>query len=99
MQDDELAERLRKLADEALAQRGTGGPLERLTLLRRLRTLLDTAEGDAMQHARRHGYVWAAIGDALGVSGQAAGQRFRRHHQRTDPRSSTGRRRLRLRNQ
>lgn len=86
MEDAELARRLRALADEAAYRRSQGGPLDRLALLRQLRTLLDTAEGEAMSEARAADYDWAELGTALGLTGQAAGQRLRRHHQRADPR-------------
>lgn len=86
VQDDELAWRLRALADDALAQRRShANALDRLSLLRRLRTVLDTAEGDATATARRQGHVWADVGGALGMSGQGAAKRLRTHHQRSDP--------------
>ncbi len=95
--DAELARRLRVLADEAAYRRGTGGPLGRLELLRRLRTVLDTAEGQAMAEARAAEHDWAQLGAALGLTGQGAGFRYRRHHQLTDPRPGGNRPRRRPR--
>lgn len=86
MEDAELARRLRALADEAVDRRGTEGPLARLETLRKLRTLLDTAEGEAMHTARAGEHDWAELGAALGLTGQGAGFRYRRHHQLPDPR-------------
>lgn len=31
---------------------------------------------DAVEHARAHGYTWAAIGSVIGTSGEAARQRY-----------------------
>lgn len=86
MDDAELARRLRALADEAAERRAGAGPLERLATLRKLRTLLDTAEGEAMHAAREAEHDWVELGAALGLTGQGAGHRYRRHHQRVDPR-------------
>lgn len=53
-------------------------PLERLQHLRKQRELTAQATDVAMLLARRRGATWADIGDALGVSAQAAEQRYRR---------------------
>ncbi|WP_175582643.1 hypothetical protein [Nocardioides guangzhouensis] len=51
-------------------------PLERLGCIRLLREALKGAEETTVQAARTADASWAAIGECLGVSKQAAAQRF-----------------------
>jgi ClpA/ClpB-like protein len=51
----------------------------------RLQALADDLVEDYVEHCRLHGYSWAEIGVALGVSRQAAQQRFLVPHKPYDP--------------
>jgi hypothetical protein len=51
-------------------------PIAALVAARDLRTLIGTTEYDAVDWARRAGWTWAQIGEAMGTSKQAAQQRF-----------------------
>ncbi len=71
-----------KVRRELLAVLGrlAGGPLTLEAGLRSsavLRRGLDDLQNELVQTARDEGASWAAIGEALGVSTQAAHQRFR----------------------
>ncbi|MFJ4781306.1 hypothetical protein [Streptomyces sp. NPDC088762] len=70
------------LLDEArtlLAQLADQRPLAALTVVARLEALAEGAGRAAAGAAQRGGESWTGIGKALGVSKQAAHQRFARH--------------------
>lgn len=73
-------------ADEAAADEH----LERLRAIRRVRGELDRIEGAAMRSHLAADGQFRDIGQALGISGQAAGWRYRNHHQLVHP-NPTGR--------
>ncbi len=68
--------------DLALPERRAEDPLRALRAAHALRIVLDLGEGDAVRHARQARktgsgiYSWSEIGEALGISKQAAQQRF-----------------------
>lgn len=66
-------------------------PLGSLRALRELRARADSAEAVAMYQARKAGLRWALIGQALGMTGQAASKRLRDRHQLPDPRTDRSR--------
>ncbi len=51
-------------------------PIKALEAARHLRSLIGSAELDAVRHARQAGWTWVEIGESLGISKQAAQQRF-----------------------
>lgn len=51
----------------------------------RLQALADDLIEDYVEHCRMHGYTWSDIGSVLGVSRQAAQQRFLAPHRRYSP--------------
>lgn len=51
----------------------------------RLQALADDLVEDYVEHCRLHGYSWADIGVALGVTRQASQQRFLVPHKQYDP--------------
>jgi len=60
----------------AYARRIAGGDIESLSLLTGLAGDIDTAIGQAVTGLRAFGYSWAEIGARLGVTRQAAQQRW-----------------------
>ena len=61
----------------AYARRIASGDIESLALMTRLADDIDTAIGEAVTRLRAdHGYSWAEIGTRLGVTRQAAQQRW-----------------------
>src|SRR5690349_4439695 len=60
----------------AYARRVAAGDVEALTAMVGLSTLLDEAIGDAVTGLRSHGYSWTEISDRLGITRQAAHQRW-----------------------
>lgn len=88
--DPELLARVRGLLAETTVEPDA---LEQLAAIRAVRRALDAEEARAIQRARVSEHDWSVIGAALGMSGQAAGHRARRHHQLDDPRreADTGR--------
>lgn len=61
-------------------------PLDRLDALTTLMEQAEHARADLVQRLRRQGASWTAIGRGLGVSKQAAQQRYApRQHQQPDP--------------
>jgi hypothetical protein len=63
----------------AYARRIGTGDIESLTLMTHLADELDTAIGEAVTGLRAFGYSWAEIGSRLGVTRQAAQQRWGGH--------------------
>jgi hypothetical protein len=63
-------------------------PLRDLWAVRRLKRWLDDEEGERVAEARKAGHTWDAIGQALGITRQAAQARF-------EPKGSTVRREVR----
>lgn len=61
----------------ALVSRAEEGDTEALEELAHLDAFLERATFDAARGLYRGGYTWAAIGDLLGVTRQAASQRFK----------------------
>lgn len=59
--------------------------LQRVEIAAELKALTDQALHDAVEQARSHGVAWQLIGDVLGITRQAAFQRFRNPD---DPRGS-----------
>ena len=52
--------------------------LQRVEIAAELKALTDLALRDAVEHARSHDVAWQLIGDVLGITRQAAFQRFRK---------------------
>jgi hypothetical protein len=61
---------------KACARRIAAGDIESLALMAELADTIDTCIGDAVTGLREHGYSWAEIGSRLGVTRQAAQQRW-----------------------
>ncbi len=75
VENDEYAAFVRRII-RAHAKRVATGDVEALTDMVGLSTLLDEAITDAVTGLRSHGYSWADIGSRLGISRQAAQQRW-----------------------
>jgi hypothetical protein len=75
VENDEYAAFVRR-AVAAYARRVAAGDVEALRDLVGLSADLDTALVDAVKGLRAFGYSWAEIGDRLGISRQAAQQRW-----------------------
>ena len=75
VENDEFAAFARRII-RAHARRVATGDIEALGDLAALSTLIDDAIADAVTGLRRHGYSWADIADRLGVTRQAAHQRW-----------------------
>ena len=60
----------------AYARRIATGDIEALTLMTGLAADIDTAIGHAVTGLRAYGYSWAEIGSRLGITRQAAQQRW-----------------------
>ena len=60
----------------AFARRVADGDVEALTLMLGLSAEIDTAIAQAVQGLRGSGYSWAEIGSRLGITRQAAQQRW-----------------------
>jgi hypothetical protein len=56
----------------------------------RLQALADDLVEDYVEHCRMHGYTWSEIGSVLGVTRQAAQQRFLAPHRQYAPEEFTG---------
>ena len=63
----------------AYARRIATGDIEALTAMTGLAAEIDTAIGNAVTGLREFGYSWAEIGSRLGVTRQAAQQRWGGH--------------------
>jgi hypothetical protein len=60
----------------ACARRIAAGDIESLVLMAELADTIDSSVRDAVTGLREHGYSWADIGSRLGVTRQAAQQRW-----------------------
>ena len=76
-ENDEYAAFARRVL-RAYARRVADGDVEALTLMTDLADEIDTAIGQAVTGLRAFGYSWAEIGSRLGVTRQAAQQRWGR---------------------
>lgn len=75
VENDEYAAFVRRIL-RAYARRVATGDVEALTDMVGLAAQLDDAIGQAVTGLRAHGYSWAEIGARLGISRQAAQQRW-----------------------
>ncbi len=75
VQNDEYAAFARRVL-RACARRVADGDVEALTLMLGLSAEIDTAIGQAVTGLRKFGYSWAEIGSRLGITRQAAQQRW-----------------------
>jgi len=75
VENDEYAAFARRIL-AAYSRRIAGGDLEALTLITNLGTEVEDAIRAAVTGLREHGYSWADIGSRLGVTRQAAQQRW-----------------------
>ena len=75
VENDEYAAFARRVL-RAYARRVAGGDVEALTLMLGLSAEIDTAISQAVTGLRAFGYSWAEIGSRLGVTRQAAQQRW-----------------------
>ncbi len=76
-ENDEYAAFARRVL-RAYARRVATGDVEALTLMTDLADEIDAAIGQAVTGLREFGYSWAEIGSRLGVTRQAAQQRWGR---------------------
>jgi hypothetical protein len=76
-ENDEYAAFARRVL-RAYARRVADGDVEALTLMTDLADKIDAAIGQAVTGLRESGYSWAEIGSRLGVTRQAAQQRWGR---------------------
>jgi hypothetical protein len=70
-----MAAFLRRMA-RAMARRAADGDLEALSAMAEARAALDAATVEAARGAHSWGYSWTEIGRELGITRQAARQRF-----------------------
>ncbi len=75
VENDEYAAFARRIV-RAYARRVATGDVEALTDMVALSSVLDDAIADAVTGLRAHGYSWAEIAARLGISRQAAQQRW-----------------------
>jgi hypothetical protein len=75
VENDEYAAFIRRVI-AAYSRRVAAGDVEALRDLAALSDQLDTAITDAVTGLRRFGYSWTEIGNRLGISKQAAHQRW-----------------------
>jgi hypothetical protein len=75
VENDEYAAFVRRII-RAFARRVATGDVEALRDMVGLSALLDDAIGDAVKGLRAHGYSWTEIADRLGITRQAAHQRW-----------------------
>ena len=77
VENDEYAAFARRVL-RAYARRIANGDVEALTLMLGLSAEIDTAIAQAVTGLRKFGYSWAEIGARLGITRQAAQQRWGR---------------------
>ena len=75
VENDEYAAFARRVL-KAYARRVADGDVEALTLMLGLSAEIDTAIAQAVTGLRQFGYSWAEIGSRLGITRQAAQQRW-----------------------
>jgi hypothetical protein len=75
VENDEYAAFVRRII-RAFARRVASGDVEALRDMVGLADQLDAALSEAVHGLRQHGYSWTEIGDRLGISRQAAQQRW-----------------------
>jgi hypothetical protein len=75
VENDEYAAFARRVL-RAYARRVAGGDVEALILMFGLAAEIDTAITEAVKGLRAFGYSWAEIGSRLGITRQAAQQRW-----------------------
>jgi len=75
VENDDYAAFTRRIL-RAYARRVADGDVEALTLMLGLSAEIDTAIGQAVTGLRAFGYSWADIGARLGITRQAAQQRW-----------------------
>ncbi len=75
VENDEYAAFTRRVL-RAYARRVADGDVEALTLMLGLSAEIDTAIAQAVKGLRAFGYSWAEIGNRLGITRQAAQQRW-----------------------
>ncbi|WP_436537076.1 hypothetical protein [Actinoplanes sp. HUAS TT8] len=75
VENDEYGAFVRRII-RAYARRIATGDVEALRDMVALSTLLDESLDDAVEGLREHGYSWAEIATRLGISRQAAHQRW-----------------------
>ncbi|GAA4718876.1 hypothetical protein [Phytohabitans rumicis] len=75
VENDEFAAFAKRII-KAHGRRVAAGDVEALTDLVALSTLLDTTITNAVNGLRQHGYSWTEIGARLGITRQAAQQRW-----------------------
>ena len=75
VENDDYAAFARRIL-RAYARRVADGDVEALTLMLGLSAEIDTAIGQAVTGLRAFGYSWAEIGSRLGITRQAAQQRW-----------------------
>ena len=82
VENDEYAAFARRVL-RAYARRVADGDVEALTLMLGLSAEIDTAIAQAVTGLRGSGYSWAEIGSRLGITRQAAQQRWEPGHDPT----------------
>lgn len=75
VENDEYAAFVRRII-RAYARRVADGDVEALRDMTGLSALLDDAISEAVKGLRAHGYSWTDIADRLGITRQAAHQRW-----------------------
>ncbi|WP_433789319.1 hypothetical protein [Actinoplanes sp. CA-252034] len=75
VENDEYAAFIRRII-KAFARRIATGDVEALRDMVALSTQLDDSISEAVKGLRSHGYSWADIADRLGITRQAAHQRW-----------------------
>jgi ECF sigma factor len=73
--NDEYGEFIRRIL-RACSRRVADGDIDALSLMTRLADELDDAIAQAVKGLRAQGYSWTEIGDRLGITRQAARQRW-----------------------
>ena len=75
VENDEYGEFIRRIL-RVYSRRVADGDIEALSLMTRLAGELDDAIGQAVKGLGAQGYSWTEIGDRLGITRQAARQRW-----------------------
>jgi hypothetical protein len=75
IENDEYVAFIRRIL-RAYSRRVGDGDVEALGLMLELAEEIDTATAEAVKSLRAHGYSWAEIGSRLGITRQAAQQRW-----------------------